>query len=177
MSANVNDAGSGLPSPLLFALTLEVDDFHREWSRCNLLANYVGEYIAYQFTQRERAENLISTITNEFLESVIALAPSASRLSLNYIQTANELRIEADHHVHVGICSAYRDFLAGLNPNHSQQQYLELLVAEEETTGTFNQLGLTMLTHDFGVQFSTQVTEETGHLKTQLLTPIEALTA
>jgi hypothetical protein len=173
MLAEANDS----PSPLVFALTLEVDGFHREWSRCNLLANYVGEYVAYQFTQRERAENLISTITNEFLESVIALAPRASRLSLSYVQTPDELRIEADHTVHAEARSAYLDFLAGLDPDHSRQQYLELLIAEEQPADEFNQLGLTMLTHDFGVLFRVQSTDGDSSLHTQLVTPIEALIA
>lgn len=177
MSADVNHADTVLSSPLLFALTLEADDFHHEWSRCNLVANYVGEYIAYQFTQRERAENLISTITNEFLESVIALAPSASLLSLNYIQTPGKLQIDVDHHVHPSTCSAYLNFLSGLTLEQSRQQYLELLTSPEQTADAFNQLGLTMLTHDFGVQFSSQVIEDNGRLKTQLLTPIEALIA
>lgn len=177
MSADIHPADIGLSSPLLFALTLEVDDFHREWSRCNLLANYVGEYIAYQFTQRERAENLISTITNEFLESVIALAPGTSLLSLSYQQNLGELRIEAEHEILEGVRNAYLDFLAGLHREQSRQQYLELLIADEQATGDFNQLGLTMLTHDFGVQFSAQSTAENDRCKTALLIPIEALTA
>jgi hypothetical protein len=177
MSADVNDADTGLSTPFLFALTIEVDDFHREWSRCSLLANYVGEYIAYQFTQRERAENVISTITNEFLESVIALAPSTSRLSLSYNQTSGNLQLEAKHHVYVGVSRAYLDFLAGLNPEWIRQQYLELLVAGEQPADAFNQLGLMMLTHDFGVHFSVQDIEESGRLKTQLSIPIEALIA
>lgn len=177
MSADVNDADTGFYTPILFALTLEVDDFHREWSRCSLLANYVGEYIAYQFTQRERAENVISTITNEFLEAVIALAPRPSRLALRYHQTPGTLALEAEHDVQGGAGRAYRDFLAGLQPAWIRQQYLERLGAGEQTIDPFNQLGLMMLTHDFGVQFSVQDHEKSGRIKTQLLIPIEALIA
>ena len=177
MSADTVFADTGTSSPLLFALTLTVDEFHHEWSRCNLLANYVGEYVAYQFTQRERAENLISTITNEFLESLIALAPGTSQLSLNYVQTPDALCIEATHSVYSAMRSAYYDFLTGLDPANCQQQYLTLLVAETQPATSFNQLGLTMLTHDFGVRFNAQIHEEHSRLTTQLVTPIEALIA
>lgn len=177
MSADTVFADTGSSSPLLFALTLPVDDFHQEWSRCNLLANYVGEYVAYQFTQRERAENLISTITNEFLESLIALAPGASQLSLNYVQRSDALWIEADHAVHPSMHSTYYDFLRSLDPENCQQQYLALLVAEAQPTTSFNQLGLTMLIHDFGVRFNAKTQDGHGRLTTQLVTPIEALIA
>ncbi|MEZ4681376.1 MAG: hypothetical protein R2932_44895 [Caldilineaceae bacterium] len=63
------------------------------------MANYAGEYVAYQYTQRERAENLISTITNEFLEAIIAVAPRGSGLALRYQQIAGDLSIEAEHDV------------------------------------------------------------------------------
>lgn len=177
MSANGHDADIGLSTPFLFALTFEVDDFHREWSRCSLLANYVGEYIAYQFTQCERAENVISTITNEFLEAVIALAPRSSRLALRYQQTPGKLQIEAEHRVHDAAYRAYLDFLAGLNPAWIRQQYLELLVAGEQTPNVFNQLGLMMLIHDFDVQFRVQDQAARSCLTTQVLIPIEALIA
>ncbi|MCB0105475.1 MAG: hypothetical protein KDE53_06190 [Caldilineaceae bacterium] len=177
MSADVTYAASGVSVPLLFALKLDVDDFQREWSRCNLLANYAGEYIAYQYTQRERAENLISTITNEFLEAVIAVAPSGSWLSLRYQQIAGDLSIEAEHDVSANIRTVYVNFLNTLKHKENRQHYFELLVAEEPAATQFNQLGLMMLMHDFNVQFITEFSAEDGRLKIQLLTQIEALIA
>lgn len=177
MSADVNYAASDDSLPLLFALNLDIDDFQHEWSRCNLLANYAGEYVAYQYTQRERAENLISTITNEFLEAVIAVAPSGSGLALRYQQIAGGLSIEAEHDVPAPIRTVYLDFLHALKFEESRQRYLDLLVAEEPVANQFNQLGLMMLMYDFGVRFITDFSSESGRMKIQLLTQIEALIA
>lgn len=177
MSADKSCAAGGVSWPLLFALHLDVTDFRHEWSRCNLLANYVGEYVAYQYEQRERAENLISTITNEFLEAIIAVAPNGSLLALQYKQIAGDLAIEAEHDVPADVSSAYLAFLRTMKLEESRQQYFDLLVAEEPVASNFNQLGLMMLAHDFGVQFITEFSPENGRLSIRLLTQIEALIA
>jgi len=45
-------------------VTIQIDDLIANWKRIGFLANYFAEYVAYDFPQRERAENLLSTITN-----------------------------------------------------------------------------------------------------------------
>ena len=175
MEAKINAADVDSASSVIFAVNVQINDFQIEWNRCNLLANYMGEYIAYQFAQRERAENVISTITNEYLESVIALAPSSSALALSCTQKVNELRIAADHQIRIEILVPYLDFLASLQPDRGQARYLELLTSEERPATYFNQLGLAMLNHDFGIQITAHFDEQQKRIQSQLVAPIEAL--
>ena len=118
---------------------------------------------------------MISTITNEYLESVIALAPSSSALALSCTQKANELRIAADHQIRIEILVPYLDFLASLQPDRGQARYLELLTSEERPATYFKQLGLAMLNHDFGIQITAHFDEQQKRIQSQLIAPIEAL--
>lgn len=163
-------------SSFTFELTLQVGDFQSEWERCNMLANYLGEYVAYQFAQRERAENLVSTIVNEFLESVIALAPGVSPLHLACTQTEQALQLKTVHQMRLDAVTPYMDFVADLRPGDNQDSYLALLAEATRPELYFNQLGLTMLSHDFGVRLSSHFDEGTKLLHIQLTAPMEELT-
>ncbi len=115
-----------------------------------MLANYIAEYIAYQYAQRERAENLISTIANEFLEAVVNLAPADSALVIRCAQEKGGLRLNVEHQVHPNLAAPYIDFVKDLCQENNNGQYLDLLTSTRSPDQYFNQLGLTMLAHDFG---------------------------
>jgi len=153
-----------------FDLCLQMDDLHQEWERCNMLANYLAAYVSCQFARQERAENLISTIINEFLESLIRLAPEHSDFFLRCTQFEKGLQFSARHRVHRKNRAAYLDFLAEINGQDVEEHYLQLLATEIPSSGHFNQLGLMMLRHDFGVHFTVEE-EDTHYIHTQILIP------
>jgi len=142
-------------TPFILMLDLQASDFQDEWSRCNVLANYIGEYTAYQFTQRERAENLISTIANELLEAATNLATNQSTVQLNITHDTDTLKVIICHKISPEKLSAFETFIESLEPSDSQH-YLSLLTSETQPDLYFNQLGLAMLTHDFGVTVSVE---------------------
>jgi hypothetical protein len=151
-----------------FELTLQARDFQTEWKRCNMLANYIAEYVAYQFAQQERAENLVSTITNELLETVTRLAPAYSDLFIRCTQFEDELELDAKHIIRDEVASPYLAFLENLGNGASDGLYLELLTAEMRPTEYFNQLGLTMLTHDFGAHLTASLDKSTDRIWTRI---------
>lgn len=156
-----------------FELTLQARDFQTEWKRCNMLANYIAEYVAYQFAQQERAENLVSTITNELLEAVTRLAPAHSDLFIRCTQFEDELGLDAEHIIRAEAASPYLAFLESLNNGASDELYLELLTVKTRPIEYFNQLGLTMLIHDFGARLTASLDESAGRICTQVFIPIE----
>lgn len=156
-----------------FELTLQARDFQTEWKRCNMLANYIAEYVAYQFAQQERAENLVSTITNELLETVTRLAPAHSDLFIRCTQFEDELGLDAKHIIRAEAASPYLVFLENLGNGASDKLYLELLTAEMRPAEYFNQLGLTMLAHDFGARLTASLDESTDHICTRVSIPTE----
>jgi hypothetical protein len=176
---------SGVPTPasdptpdLAFELTLQARDFYAEWKRCSMVANYISEYASYQFPQRERAENLISTIANEILESVVRLAPDTSDLVFRCEQTASGLLLETEHFIRPEAAAGYQEFLACLRAETSEELFLRLLTTDDERpVPTFNELGLTMLVQDFGVHLSDTLDAATNRICTKAAIAIEEMLA
>lgn len=160
-----------------FEMTLLARDFQAEWKRCNMLANYFAAYVAYQFGHKERAENLISTIMNELLEAAVRLAPVHSDLFIGCTQTGDGLQLDARHIIRAEAVLPYLAFLEELNGNDNDRHYLDLLTTESKPTEYFNQLGLMMLAHDFGVRLSAQPDQNTDHYNTQIFIPNQEFSA
>lgn len=166
------------PTPdLVFELTLQAGDFYAEWKRCSMVANYISEYASYQFPQRERVENLISTIANEILESVVRLAPATSDLVFRCEQTASGLLLETEHFIRPEAAAGYQEFLASLRAETSEELFLQLLTDDERLIPTFNQLGLSMLVQDFGVHLSDTLDVDTNRICTKAAIAIEEILA
>ena len=155
-------------TPFAIKLTLPARNLLNDWKQCSMLANYIAEYVGYQFPQQERAENLISTITNEILESIVALAPEQTDLILSLQQFEDGLQFNADHGIRADASSPYVQFLNSLNQSGSEKRYFEMLTTEDRPEFYFNQLGLLMLTHDFGVSFSNCAQDKPNRICTQL---------
>jgi hypothetical protein len=156
--------------PPLFTveLTFPVHDFQSDWKQCSLLANYIAEYTAYQFEQQERAENIISTITNELLEAIVYLAPAQSDLVIGVKHHETGLQLNTSHLIHAELIDAYTTFLADLKPGSTNEPYLNLLTSADTPRHYFNQLGLMMLSCDFGVHMMRVPMLQTERICTQL---------
>lgn len=157
--------------PFTFELTAPALDFQVEWERCNMLANYLAEYVAYQFLQRERAENLISTIVNELLEAVARLSPQDATLTIACVQLAEGLQINIRHTVRADALLPYLTFLNDTANNANDECYLQLLTGEINPKEQFNRLGLMMLAHDFNAHLSGVLEENTNRVYTKVFIP------
>ena len=168
--------------PFTFDLSFLIADFQQEWGRCNMAANYIAAYAAYQFPQHERVENLISTVANEMLETAVFLAPSHSDLQIRYTQLKDGLHIDIAHDIRNDAITPYFALLDVLTGGHNNALYLKLLTDEEESSNNFNQLGLTMISNDFGAHLNAKLKNESGNdhnnrVQTQLFIPIKELSA
>ncbi|MCP4426747.1 MAG: hypothetical protein GY803_19825 [Chloroflexi bacterium] len=141
-----------------------------------MAANYIAAYAAYQFVHRGRAENLISTIVNEMLETAVRLAPPPSDLQIQYAQFDDGLHLNLTHSIRDEAVTPYLTFLNELVPDDNIC-YLDLLTSERPQDNYFNQLGLTMLAHEFGARLTAQPETQPDRIQTQVFIPIEELSA
>ncbi len=155
-------------TPFTIKLTLSARNLLNDWKQCSLLANYIAAYIGYQYPQQERAENLISTITNELLESIVALVPEQSNLIISLQQSDKGFQFSADHDIHANIASPYIDFLNSLSRTDNKVDYFDMLTTNSRPDLYFNQLGLLMLTHDFGATLSNNPQDHPNRICTNL---------
>lgn len=145
-------------------LLVQAQDIQDHWQRCNMLANYIAEYVAYQFPEREWAENLISTVINEFLESIASLSPRRADLTLRCTQSAGHLLIEIEHALRPQLAEPYLTFLSALAGAAIDDLYFGLLTTAERPELSFNQFGLAMLVHDFQTRIAAQLDDVTGRV-------------
>lgn len=157
---------------LTFELQILAGDLQSQWKRCNMVANYIAEYVSYQFSDREWAENLISSVTNEFLEAVSSLSPADAALTVRCRHRDSDLVIEIEHGLRPDIAPPYAALLNELAHGVSDDRYLARLTANRPLIG-FNQLGLTMIAHDFGVQITGKLNNRRNHASVQLVVPIQ----
>jgi hypothetical protein len=175
MSTNTRKPHTTSPSDLALEVEVQVADLHTDWRRISLLADYLAQYVAYQFPQRERAENLLSTITNEIIEAVVNLAPHQSGLLVRCNHSADGLALDVEHLVRAEIGPTYTNFMAQLGQDTNDEAYLTMLTSESRPEIYFNQLGLTMLEHDFDVQLTLRVEDGSDHVCTHVAVLDEVL--
>ena len=142
-------------------LLVQAQDIQDRWQRCNMLANYIAEYVAYQFLAREWAENLISTVTNEFLEAVACLSPGCAALTLRCTQYASTMQIEIEHSVQPNALQPYLTFLSELSGTTIGDLYFRLV----------------MLVHDFHARVAARLDDATGQIRIQVSVPTKEISA
>jgi hypothetical protein len=167
-------------APPQLEVSVQIDDLHADWKRISYLANYFAEYIAYDFPQRERAENLLSTITNEILEAVVHLAPAQTTLLLRCAHQGDTLTLDVKHQVKAELRPDYMHFVKKLGEDDGEQAYLQMLTADVKPEAYFNQLGLMILEYDFDVHLSLDLKQENTiqeikHFRTHVDVPDEVL--
>lgn len=150
--------------PFQLELSLPANRFLNNWGLCSNLANYISKYVGYQFKEQERAENLVSTITNEIFEAIISLIPEETDLSLALTQSEQGLCFKINHKVQTTSLPAYLDFLKKMSKPVSDQEYFTMYISEHPEEPRFNQLGILMLSHDFNVQFPKVEAVEDNHI-------------
>lgn len=163
----------------LFAIELlvQAQDIQDRWQRCNMLANYIAEYVAYQFPEREWAENLISTATNEFLEAVACVSPGRAELALRCTQYAGNLQIEIEHSLRPNAIQFYLTFLSELSGATIDDIYFGFLTTTDRPEHSFNQFGLAMLVHDFHARVAARLDDATGQIRIQVGVPTKEISA
>jgi hypothetical protein len=166
------------PAPFFaIELLVQAQDIQDRWQRCNMLANYIAEYVAYQFPEREWAENLISTVMNEFLEAVACLSPGRAELALRCTQNASNLLIEIEHSLRPDAIQPYLTFLSELSGKTIDNIYFGLLTAADRPQLSFNQFGLVMLVHDFHVRIAARLDDAAGQIRIQVGVPTREISA
>jgi hypothetical protein len=156
-------------------LDLNATDFQTEWKRCNMLANYLADYTAYEYPRRELAENLFSTIINELLEAVARLAALKSVIRFALLPEPGGLAIRVDHEVQHTLASRYRDFVGRISHQVGESLYLSLLTEDQGESNSFNQLGLAMIVHDFGGRIEAEQRGDTPFMCTRVFIPTKEL--
>jgi hypothetical protein len=139
---------------LLARLTLPAHDFQLDWRRFSLVANYLAEYSAYHYEQKDRAENLISSIFYELLERLASGSRRDARLDIRFSSFAGFLLFELRSSFPNEELARLRELLAELQASDREGYFRRLLAADLETEVNRRKLGLAMVAHDYHARLS-----------------------
>ncbi len=167
------ESDSARPSGFRIEISLNAADFQAEWKRCNMVANYLADYTAYEYARRELAENLFSTVINELLEAVARLAAARSAIRFALAAEPGGLAIHVEHECRPTLLARYSEFVGSLAGLAGDPLYLRLLTDDSGDTAAFNQLGLAMIVHDFGGRIELERRGDAPLLCTRVTIPTE----
>ena len=139
---------------LLARLTLPAHDFQLDWRRFNLVANYLAEYSAYHFEQKDRAENLISSVFYELLERLASSSRRDARMDIRFSSFAGWLLFELRSSFPDEELGSLRNLLAELQVGDREVYYRRLLAADLESEANRRKLGLALVAHDYHARLS-----------------------
>jgi hypothetical protein len=139
---------------LLARLTLPAHDLQLDWRRFSLVANYLAEYSAYHFEQKDRAENLISSVFYELIERLGSSSRREARLDIRFSAFAGWLLFELRSSFAAEELAHLRELLVELQDGDREEYYRDLLAADLEAEANRRKLGLAMVAHDYHARLS-----------------------
>jgi hypothetical protein len=140
-------------------LNLPVRDFTLDWRRCNLVANYIAEYVSYYFEQKDRAENLVSSVFYELIEHLVSRARDETAVDIGFSTVGEWLVFEVSFFLTSEERKKLEELLGAINGKDIDDYYLEALESGLENARSTNAMGMIMIVHDYRAQLSALLQE------------------
>jgi hypothetical protein len=139
------------------ALKQPVRDFQLDWRRYNLISNYFAEYSSYLFEQKDRAENLISTVLYELTEAVIQYADRNANIVVKLITLEQSVVFELATFSPPDKRETLEQTIRLINQEDLNTTYFSLLAEERPKQLTDIHFGLVLIAHDYNAKFALSV--------------------
>ena len=140
-------------------LNLPVHDFTLDLRRCNLVANYIAEYVSYYFEQKDRAENLVSSVFYELIEHLVSKALDDTAVDIGFSTVGEWLVFEISFFLPSEERRGLEELLGEINKKDIDAYYLEALESGLENARPKNAMGMIMIAHDYRAQLSALLQE------------------
>jgi hypothetical protein len=141
-------------------LNLPVRDFTLDWRRCNLVANYIAEYVSYYFEQKDRAENLVSSVFYELMEHLVSSARDETAVDIGFSTVGEWLVFEISFFMPSEELGGLEELLGEINTKDIDAYYLEVLETGLEKARPKNAMGMIMIAHDYRARFGALLHED-----------------
>ncbi|MBN1796981.1 MAG: hypothetical protein JW822_00270 [Spirochaetales bacterium] len=139
------------------ALKQPVRDFQLDWRRYNLISNYFAEYCSYLFEQKDRAENLISTVLYELAEAMIQYADRNANIVIKLITLQQAVVFELATVSVPDKREELEQTVKLINQEDLNATYFSLLAPDKPQQLANIHFGLVLIAHDYNAKFALSV--------------------
>lgn len=131
-----------------------------QWRRCGMIADFLADFLAYNFKHKDTARNVISTVLNELLENAVKFSPEKHRrASLALIYHGETIRIQTrntSNKKHVASLQRLVERLCSEDPELLFLEQLEYSATEDPDASG---LGIVTLKKDYLARIAIELTE------------------
>ncbi len=136
------------------AVKQPVRDFQLDWRRYNLVSNYFAEYSSYLFEQKDRAENLISTVLYELCEAMTHYAERNSGILIKLITTTQMILFELAAFSPPDLRGPLEQTVQAINRKDLSSTYFSLLSSDNHVQEPEIHFGLILIAHDYSANMA-----------------------
>ncbi len=136
------------------ALKQPVRDFQLDWRRYNLISNYFAEYSSYLFEQKDRAENLISTVLYELTEAMAQYAETNANIIIKLSTLQQALVFELATFSAPDKREPLLETIKVINREDLNDTYFSLLASDRSEQLANIHFGLVLIAHDYNAKFA-----------------------
>lgn len=163
-------AGDRLPERAAEDLisTMHIDllpiDLIVQWKRCSILADFLGQYFAYLFADRQGATRVLSTGLNEIVENLAKFsADKRSPVSLTVAHYGDQVRVSTRNVGSLANAEALASRLDRMANEDAELLFLEQLEHTASQDRASSGLGLITIKKDYGALLGVTLSPVEGH--------------
>ncbi len=134
-----------------------VRDFQLDWRRYNLVSNYFAEYSSFLFEQKDRAENLISTVLYELIEGLTRCAERNADILIKLVTLGQFLVFELSTISPPENRAALEETVKVINRKDLDDTYFSVIASEKPENPASDYFGLVLIAHDYNGEFALNV--------------------
>jgi hypothetical protein len=129
-----------------------------EWSRCSMVADFVAQFVAANFDDRDSARMILSTLVNELVENGVKFSsrPLAT-VALTLLHLGDTLRVEVRNTTDAERVQRLSSWLGQLEAKDADKLFLERLEEPPGGIGRGSGIGLLILKKDYGARIAARV--------------------
>ena len=137
-------------------------DFVMQWRRCGMTADYLADFLAYAFEQRDAARSVVSTVANELIENAVKFSSDKSRLiQLSVRNFGSALQLEAVNYASAEQVASFRKTLTTLCQGDPARLFVAQMERAAATAQAGSGVGLILLCRDYGAQLGVNAEPDT----------------
>jgi hypothetical protein len=137
-------------------------DLVAQWSRCSLVADFLGEFLASGFdARRDVARNELSTVLNELIENAVKFAFDKQELvSLLMINYGDTIRLEASNVCDVRHATDLAEQIRRVLENDAEELFVEQVERTAAEDRLASRLGFITMRKDHGARLGVRITDD-----------------